>query len=80
MMRVDGAAALGEDPSVPEAQRGPRGVPFGDDVRAVQLDGVAGVLVDRIVALDREVGEDVGQMLPENIPGGWVLTNAVKDV
>jgi hypothetical protein len=30
--------------------------------------------------IDREVGEDVGQMLPENVPGGWVLTDAVKDV
>lgn len=30
--------------------------------------------------IDREVGEDVGQMLPGNIDGGWVVTNAVYDV
>jgi len=30
--------------------------------------------------VDREVGEEVGQMLPDKIPGGWVMTNAVKDV
>jgi hypothetical protein len=26
--------------------------------------------------LDTEVGEDVGQMLPRNVDGGWVATNA----
>jgi arylsulfatase len=30
--------------------------------------------------IDREVGEDVGQMLPANVDGGWVATDAVKDV
>ena len=30
--------------------------------------------------IDREVGEDVGQMLPANVGGGWVTTDAVKDV
>jgi arylsulfatase len=30
--------------------------------------------------IDREVGEDVGQMLPSNIDGGWVVTDAVYDV
>jgi arylsulfatase len=30
--------------------------------------------------IDREVGEDVGQMLPANVDGGWVVTDAVKDV
>ena len=30
--------------------------------------------------IDREVGEDVGQMLPQNVSGGWVLTDAVYDV
>jgi arylsulfatase len=30
--------------------------------------------------VDREVGEDVGQMLPGGIDGGWVATNAVNDV
>ena len=30
--------------------------------------------------IDREVGEDVGQMLPQNVNGGWVLTDAVYDV
>jgi arylsulfatase len=30
--------------------------------------------------IDREVGEDLGQMLPDSIPGGWVLTDAVNDV
>lgn len=32
------------------------------------------------VLIEREVGEDLGQMLPDNIPGGWVLTGAVNDV
>ncbi|MGO9038071.1 MAG: sulfatase-like hydrolase/transferase [Steroidobacteraceae bacterium] len=30
--------------------------------------------------IDREVGEDLGQMLPQNIEGGWVLTGSVNDV
>ena len=30
--------------------------------------------------IDREVGEDVGQMLPANVDGGWVVTDAVYDV
>jgi len=30
--------------------------------------------------IDREVGEDLGQMLPKDPGGGWVLTEAVKDV
>ena len=30
--------------------------------------------------LDREVGEDVGQMLPGGVDGGWVATDAVHDV
>ena len=30
--------------------------------------------------IDREVGEDVGQMLPESVNGGWVVTDAVYDV
>ena len=30
--------------------------------------------------IDREVGEDVGQMLPDNVDGGWVVTDAVYDV
>jgi len=30
--------------------------------------------------VDREVGEDVGQMLPGGVDGGWVMTNAVNDV
>ncbi len=30
--------------------------------------------------LDREVGEDVGQMLPGGVDAGWVATSAVKDV
>ena len=30
--------------------------------------------------LDAEVGEDVGQMLPPRVDGGWVSTDAVKDV
>ena len=30
--------------------------------------------------IDHEVGEDVGQMLPERVDGGWVATDAVKDV
>jgi len=30
--------------------------------------------------IEREVGEDVGQMLPAGVNGGWVLTDAVYDV
>ena len=30
--------------------------------------------------IDAEVGEDVGQMLPGNVDGGWVATDAVYDV
>ena len=30
--------------------------------------------------IDREVGEDVGQMLPGGVDGNWVATSAVKDV
>jgi arylsulfatase len=30
--------------------------------------------------IDREVGEDLGQMLPKDPGGGWVLTGAVNDV
>ena len=30
--------------------------------------------------IDREVGEDVGQMLPAGVDGGWVATGAVNDV
>jgi arylsulfatase len=30
--------------------------------------------------IDREVGEDVGQMLPGAVDGGWVATDAVYDV
>ncbi|MCU0967012.1 MAG: sulfatase-like hydrolase/transferase [Burkholderiaceae bacterium] len=30
--------------------------------------------------VDAEVGEDVGQMLPDSVDGGWVATDAVKDV
>ena len=30
--------------------------------------------------IDKEVGEDVGQMLPGGVDGGWVATSAVNDV
>jgi len=30
--------------------------------------------------VEREVGEDVGQMLPASADGGWVVTDAVYDV
>ncbi|HSQ99748.1 MAG TPA: sulfatase-like hydrolase/transferase [Sphingomicrobium sp.] len=30
--------------------------------------------------IDREVGEDIGQMLPGGVDGGWVVTDAVYDV
>jgi arylsulfatase len=30
--------------------------------------------------IDAEVGEDIGQMLPGGVDGGWVATNAVNDV
>ena len=30
--------------------------------------------------IEKEVGEDVGQMLPGGVDGGWVATNAVNDL
>jgi hypothetical protein len=30
--------------------------------------------------IDKEVGEDLGQMLPGGVDGGWVVTGAVNDV
>lgn len=30
--------------------------------------------------IDKEVGEDVGRMLPGGVDGGWVATGAVNDV
>ena len=30
--------------------------------------------------IDAEVGEDVGQMMPARVDGGWVATDATKDV
>ena len=30
--------------------------------------------------IDAEVGEDIGQMLPGGVDGGWVATDAVRDV
>jgi hypothetical protein len=30
--------------------------------------------------IEKEVGEDVGQMLPGGVDGGWVVTDAVYDV
>jgi len=30
--------------------------------------------------IDAEVGEDIGQMLPGGVDGGWVTTDAVNDV
>ena len=30
--------------------------------------------------IDTEVGEDVGQMMPARVDGGWVATDATKDV
>jgi len=30
--------------------------------------------------LDAEVGEDVGQMLPGGVDGGWVATDATRDL
>ena len=30
--------------------------------------------------IQREVGEDVGQMLPGGVEGGWVVSDAVYDV
>ena len=30
--------------------------------------------------LDREIGEDVGQMLPGGVDGGWVETTATRDL
>ena len=30
--------------------------------------------------IDAEVGQDVGQMMPARVDGGWVATDATKDV
>jgi predicted nucleic acid-binding Zn ribbon protein len=30
--------------------------------------------------IEQEVGEDIGQMLPGGVDGGWVETDAVNDV
>ena len=30
--------------------------------------------------IESEVGDDIGQMLPDRIDGGWVATDAVGDV
>jgi arylsulfatase len=30
--------------------------------------------------IDKEVGEDVGQMLPDGVDGGWVATDATRDM
>lgn len=30
--------------------------------------------------IEKEVGEDIGQMLPGGVDGGWVATDAVKDI
>jgi len=30
--------------------------------------------------IEKEVGEDIGQMLPGGVDGGWVATSAVNDV
>ena len=30
--------------------------------------------------LDAEVGEDIGQMLPGGMDGGWVATDATRDL
>lgn len=30
--------------------------------------------------IEKEVGEDIGQMLPGGVDGGWVATDAVYDV
>jgi arylsulfatase A-like enzyme len=57
-----------------------------DELNNLALDRAknAGLLLamnDKLNRLiDAEVGEDVGQMLPGGIDGGWVATDAVKDV
>jgi arylsulfatase len=45
----------------------------------------SGALLERMNAklnalIDQEVGEDIGQMLPNGVDGGWVVTDAVNDV
>jgi arylsulfatase len=58
--------------------------PLERDNLALQPDKYAEPLAsmnDKLNALvDREVGEDVGQMLPGGVDGGWVTTDAVYDV
>jgi arylsulfatase len=56
------------------------------EVENLALDrrGNAGLLEEMNAKLNRlidaEVGEDVGQMLPARVDGGWVATDATKDV
>ena len=51
---------------------------------ALNRDKNAAVIEDMNAKLNRlidsEVGEDVGQMLPGGVDGGWVMTDAVNDV
>jgi len=58
--------------------------PLGGSNLAVALDQHAEVLEAMNAKLNaliqREVGEDVGQMLPGGVDGGWVVSDAVYDV
>jgi hypothetical protein len=51
---------------------------------AVERDKYADILEAMNAKLNaliqKEVGEDVGQMLPGGVDGGWVATDAVYDV
>jgi arylsulfatase len=49
-----------------------------DRSRSGELIEAMNAKLNRLI--DDEVGEDVGQMLPGGVDGGWVATDAVKDV
>jgi arylsulfatase len=49
-----------------------------DRVRSAEIIEAMNIKLNGLI--DREVGEDVGQMMPGGVDGGWVLTKAVHDV
>ncbi|MEJ8812884.1 sulfatase-like hydrolase/transferase [Variovorax ureilyticus] len=49
-----------------------------DRQRNAELLATMNAKLNRLI--DAEVGEDVGQMLPPNVDGGWVATDAARDV
>ncbi|HXJ85061.1 MAG TPA: hypothetical protein VMS64_41005 [Candidatus Methylomirabilis sp.] len=48
--------------------------------RAKQRDLLEAMNAKLNALIEKEVGEDIGQMLPGGVDGGWVATGAVNDV